>query len=239
MNTTPEKEISKGNPPVDDNRIRPGFVALLAAALVGVFAIIFIPLSMHKPVDSVKEAPVDADKPTPSPQSFPSVGNMEMPSETVADRTPQPREKPIEIAAVRPAAPPPGPLEKKWGIRVSGIWMASENGAVQMTYEVTDNNLAKLLSGNGAENFLVDLSSGTQIPLCPSQLKDWPFSPHSRARSMALQMLEAGTFPPPPNRLVAGKTYTVLIPNPNGLMKPGSRVAPLVGGVQGDSITIE
>ncbi len=228
-----------GNQP-DDDRIRPSFVALLVLLLAGVTALIAIPLQNHH--DSVDTTPPPIAAGKPANMILPSDGYMELSDEaapTAASTRVSPPSSSRQVSTVVPPLAPPGPIEKKWGVRVSGVWLAPESKAVVMTYQVTDSNLANLLSANSSGNYLTDSSSGTQIPLCPSQLKDWPFSPHSRARSMALQMLEAGTFPPPPNRLVDGKTYTVLIPNPNELMKSGSKVAVVVGGVRSDVITVE
>lgn len=242
MNTVQGKETAGGRQQDDDNRIRPGFIALLAALLAGVVALIVIPL-WHSPVKGSETVPGGAGN--LQPRTLPNGGGAELFSETVAadapmstpSGAPPPPRQSAEILPPQPPAPP-GPVEEKWGVRVSGVWLAPENKAVQMTYQVTDFSRANLLSENGSENQLIDLASGKQIPLCPSQLKDWPYSQHSKARSMALQMLEAGTFPPPPNRLVAGKTYTVLIPNPDGLMKSGSQVAVVVGGVRSSTITV-
>ena len=243
MNTLPGKgagqKSMKGGPmpdqPGDDDRIRPGFVAALLASLAGVAALILMSLSgMHEPV-SIAEAPALVKN--FSPKTFPS-GSVDLSSEPVATSAPMPSSEPVKTVQPKPSAPP-GPIEGKWGIRIFGVWLAQDNAAVELSYQVTGPDRAKFLSGNNSENHLIDLASGKQIPLCPSQLKEWPFSPHSRARSMALSMSEAGTFPPPPNRLVAGKTYTVLIPNPNGLMESGSKVAVIVGGVRSGVILIE
>ena len=226
------------NQPDEDNRIRPGFVAVLAALLVGVTAFIVIPLwGAHEPVNVADAAPVVTGN---SPiRTLSSGGDVELPGEPAAISPPPSASQPVKPVQPQPSAPPSGPVEKKWGVRVFGVWLAQDNAAVEMGYQVTGPDRAKLLSGNNSENHLIDLASGKQIPLCPSQLKEWPFSPHSRARSMALSMSEAGTFPPPPNRLVAGKIYTVLIPNPNGLMKNGSKVAVVVGGVRSNEILVE
>ena len=48
---------------------------------------------------------------------------------------------------------------------------------------------------------------------------------------MALMMRESGDFPPTPSRLVAGKTYSILLPNVDGLLKRGSRVVVTVGNL--------
>ncbi len=134
----------------------------------------------------------------------------------------------------------PGAVEGKWGIRLSGMELAKANGAVEMTYQVTGyEQVTALLSRNNSDSHLIDLASGTEITLSPSQAKEWPFAPHSSARSMALAMREAGTFPPPPNRLVAGKTYKILIPNPDGLIKSGSSVVVVVGGVRSEALTVK
>jgi hypothetical protein len=52
-------------------------------------------------------------------------------------------------------------------------------------------------------------------------------------------MHQAGEFPPPPNRLAAGKTYSLLLPNPGGMVKSGSQVAFVVGNYRTAALTVE
>jgi hypothetical protein len=52
-------------------------------------------------------------------------------------------------------------------------------------------------------------------------------------------MRDAGSFPPAPNRVVAGKTYTVQLPNVPALVKTGSKVVVVIGDFRTDYITVE
>ncbi len=146
---------------------------------------------------------------------------------------------PDETGATGDQPDPPGPVEAKWGIRLASIGLAQANGAVELIYQVTGYDKAGTLAGNKSKNYLIDLASGAEIAMLPSQTQEWPFPQHSGARSAAMATPEAGTFPPPPNRLVVGRPYALLIPNPNGLIKKGSLVAVVVGGVRSEELKVE
>ena len=151
-------------------------------------------------------------------------------------------EPPAAAMTPAPIEPVPrGPLEDQWGIHVCGVGPAKgrENYALEFRYKVVAQDRAALLAEGNNMNDLIDQASGTRIPLSAPLQVAWPFDPHSRARSMALAMREAGSFPPPPNRLIPGKTYSVLVPNAEGVVKSGNKVAVLIGDVRVDDITVE
>jgi len=52
-------------------------------------------------------------------------------------------------------------------------------------------------------------------------------------------MHQAGKFPPAPTRLIVGGTYSLRIPNWDGALKSGSKVAVVVGNARVDNVTVE
>jgi len=52
---------------------------------------------------------------------------------------------------------------------------------------------------------VLDPATGTQIRIGAPPQRTGAVSQHSRARSAALMMRDAGSFPPAPNRVVAGR----------------------------------
>jgi hypothetical protein len=121
--------------------------------------------------------------------------------------------------------------EELWGIQFRSIELVRNNTAVDLRYTVVGPDKAAVLGEGGSTAYLVDLASGKMLPLGSGSSPPTSLPPHSRARSMALMMRESGDFPPTPSRLVAGKTYSILLPNVGGLLKRGSRVVVTVGNL--------
>ena len=146
-----------------------------------------------------------------------------------------------QASVVKSTAPAPGataasgPLEDHWGIQVSGVGL-TEGSVLELLYKVVDAQKAASLANAEAPAYLVEQDSGTRILLGPPP--QGPASAHSRARSRALMMWQAGGFPPPPSKLVAGKTYSVLLPNPGSVVKTGSKVAVVIGDFQSAGLVV-
>lgn len=127
------------------------------------------------------------------------------------------------------AAIPPSTLEDQWGIQFRSIGLTRGDTAVELFYTIVASEKAALLGQGDSTAYLVDLDSGRRLALDSPPQQASSLSPHSRARSAALMLPEAGGFPPPPSRLVPGKTYSILLRNENGMLKRGSRVVVTVG----------
>jgi hypothetical protein len=141
-----------------------------------------------------------------------------------------------------PASGPPGPVspvEEQWGIRVSSIQLTNTNLALELRYEVTDPAKAALLSDGATAASVLDPATGKTIRIGAPPERPGGVSQHSRARSAMLMMGDAGSFPPAPNRIVPGKTYTVQLPHPPDLVKKGSRVVVVIGDFRTDYITVD
>ena len=197
--------------PHDTNGIRPGFLVTLAVSLVAIIALLWL----------VRSKP-------PSPNAAVEARVAEPPAQTVK-----------AITAVPPADPvKPSTLEEMWGIQVTGIGLTRANSTIELRYKVLAPEKATLLADSQSEAYILDHASGAKIPLRSPQ-PEGPFSQHSRARSAALMMREAGSFPPTPSRMVPDKVYSVLLPNPGSVVKGGNKVALVVGTARNDNLVVE
>lgn len=98
---------------------------------------------------------------------------------------------------------------------------------------------AALLADGTTTAYLVEPTSGATTLVCAPLNAQWPFRAHSRARSTASTLRGSGSFPPPAGRLFAGQTYSLLVPNPDGMVKPGGRVAIVIGDARTRDLTVE
>ncbi len=164
----------------------------------------------------------------------------------------RPAPAPVMPGAAPPAAAEPAPgaplppvaaidssaLETQWGIQVSSVGLLLDNAAVCFNYKVITPDKATLLSDESTPAFLVDQASGTKIPLRVAA-PEGAVPAHSRARSAAAMSQRPGAFPPARNKLFSGQAYSVLVPNPDRVLRSGSKVAVVIGDVQVDGLTVQ
>jgi hypothetical protein len=201
----------------DERRIRPAVLGLVAVAL----ALICVPLALL----TRRPAP-----PNPEAEPAPAV-------ETPAPAAPAVADVPVESppAPVKPVVPArPGTLEGEWGIRVASVGLTMAGAAVDFRYTVVDAEKALLLAQGTAAAYVIDQATGTVISLVPPTLKG-PSAAHSRARMIR----QGGGFPPSPNRLAAGRTNSLLLPNPARILQSGSVVTVVVGDIQTQNVRVE
>lgn len=235
--------------PQPDNRIRPGFVALLILVLAAVFVPLVMVFIRQSPAGPPGKTQAAAKKPAPASPAA-ADQTTAIPSDDAA-----PRQTPLEAQTPSPAGfapapplapetpwvatPPLSPLEAQWGIRFLSARLALSNSALDVAYQVTDPGKVALLTDGKTTAYLVEPTSGAKTLVCAPLNDQWPFRPHSRARSTASTLRGSGTFPPPAGRLIAGQTYSLLVPNPEGTVKPGGRVAIVIGDVRAGDLTVE
>lgn len=165
----------------------------------------------------------------PAPAPAPAAPTTEV---AVPDQ-PEPTAQPME-----PVAAPASPVEKDWGIRVSKLALTREGSAIDLRYEIIDPDKVGLLAKGTNIAYLVDVASGSEIQLTAApQEQVMPGTP--RARTLARMMRMAGEFPPASGRIVSGKTYSALLPNPAGIVKAGSKMAFVVGKSRVDNLVVE
>jgi hypothetical protein len=193
--------------PGKKNRTAPFVFFLAACGVAVVAAAVWMHMRRPAPEHAAAKAPVDAKPIVTSPPAV---------VRSAADLPPA-------------ASIPPSTLEDKWGIQFRSIALTRGNTAVELFYTIVASEKAALLGQGDSTAYLVDLDSGRRIALDSPPQQAASLSPHSRARSAALMLRDAGGFPPPPSRLVPGKTYSILLRNEGGLLKRGSRVVVTVG----------
>jgi hypothetical protein len=142
------------------------------------------------------------------------------------------------VAVVPTATAPATPIEEKWGLQVSSISLTNAEGAVDLRYTVLAPEKTALLTGTNAEVYLIDQASGTKLPMFTAA-PDGAAPATVPPRTVRRMMRQAGIFPPPPNRLLAGKTYSLQIPNWGQALKRGAKVTVVVGNVRVEDLTVE
>lgn len=158
--------------PTTNNGIRPGFLFLLVCALAGTMGLLWLYRAKAPATESTAEVTTAVESSAVVEPAF------------------------AEPPAAEPAATDTaGPLEAKWGIQVAGLSLSRADSAVELRYVVTSPEKTASLADQKKEAYLIELVSGAKIPIAtPSS--EGVGRPHSRARSMALMMPGAGTFPP-------------------------------------------
>ena len=194
--------------------IRPAFLGLMTLALALICVPVWLLTRRPAPPSPVEEPPPAVETPALAEPAAP------------VESAPAPV-KPV-------VAGRPGTLEGEWGIRVASVGLTMAGGAVDFRYTVVDAEKALLLSQGMTSAYVIDQATGTKISMTPPPMKG-PAAAHSSAR-MARQ---GGGFPPSPNRLAAGRTNSLLLPNPAGLLKSGSIITVVVGDIQTQNVRVE
>ena len=228
-----------------DNRIRPGFAVLMALALAAVSIAVW--MSVSKPTHPAKaNVSAVAAKHTAHPKQKAGAGLAPAEAPVVAEPAQAVPSEPIVAAAsenAEPIPPPPNgtpsPFEAQWGIRISDVLQTGADSVLEMRYLVVDPAKTAGLADGEKTPYLIEQSSGAQVMLCVPLHEKWPYAGHSRARSMAHISNGAGGFPPAAGKMVAGRTYSLLIPNPDLAVKKGSRVVVAAGDIRSDVLAVE
>jgi hypothetical protein len=224
--------------------IRPGFVVLLAGIVAAIVLSIWIhgikpapsgkppePARAMKPASSTQQAAIvnpltkPAAMPTASAGRVATVGSTSVMTSTMV------------VAPTEPARVTA--LEKQWGIQITSVDLTDEDATLDLCYKITDPEKTALLYNGKTEAYLLDQVSGAKILMGIPPQGEGVFPLRSRARSAALMMSGAGAFPPVPSRLIAGRSYFILVPNPGKIVKRGNRVAVAIGDAKSSDVTVE
>jgi len=187
-------------------------LALLAGVLVGIGLLLWAYQPAPPPAGPSAETPA-AERPQ-------------------ADAAPAPAPVPVAPQASE------SPLEKQWGIQVVSLSLTNRDTSVQVRYTVVAPEKTLLLAGTNTAAYLINEADGAKLPMItgPSE-GDVPQG--ASARTTRRMMKQAGQFPPPPNRLIAGMTYSLQIPNWGQALQSGSKVSLVVGDFRQDGLTVE
>ena len=202
-----------------DHRLRPGLVALM----IGLLAAILVPLWMFKS----KPQPAATVEPAAAASQPAATSETAAPAATVEPLPPT--TQPVTVLSTA--------LDEPWGMQISSVWLADDGAALGVSYKVLDPDKATLLSDDSIPVLLLDQASGARLSLrVQSPMGAVP--KHSQARSKALAAQQPWSFPPPRNKLIAGREYSFVISNPQKTVKPGSLVVLVVGNFQTPEITV-
>lgn len=112
----------------------------------------------------------------------------------------------------------PAPVGSEWGVQVSSIRVTGADHFVDFRYRVLDPEKASAIMGRDQKVALVDLASGTELPVTVNKL--------GPMKSTAVK--------PEVNR-----DYVILFSNANKVLKPGSRVTVVMGDARLQNLTVE
>ena len=201
--------------------IRPAFAVLLALAVGAILAAVWV-LSRRAapPPPAADETPEATQASAPEPEVVPPV-------EVV---TTDPPPLPTQVY-------PPSTLEQQGGIQVVGLKLVMGGVGVEVHYQITSIEKSALLASSNAPAVLVDRATGTRVEM-GTPIKPSATSRHSQARSARMMMGKTSGFPPTMARLRPGATYSLLMPNPNGLIRSGSKVSVVVGDICVNNLTV-
>lgn len=130
------------------------------------------------------------------------------------------------------------PLEKQWGLQVLGLSLTNNDTAVQVRYTVVNPEKTLLLAETNAMAYLISQANGTKLPMIALP-EEGAVSQGANMRTIRRMMKQAGQFPPAPSRLIAGRTYSLEIPNWGLTLRSGSIVSLVVGELRQDNLTVE
>ncbi len=205
------------NDEVINDGVRPRMIILTVLAIAVILVGMFL-LSPNKP------APKE---------------NIPLPVPTAEPARPMAVVKSPTAVAPAPAAPAaPTAVEKDWGVRVVKLALARQGSAIDLQYQIASAEKAGLVGSGTNTAYLIDTATGTEYQLT-SAPQDQVVSGTVRARSRALALRLAGEFPPPAGRIVPGKTYSALLPNPSGTVKSGSVMSLVIGTSRVDNLIVE
>lgn len=209
------------NQPVPRKSSRPGFLLLLTVFLAAI--LMYVGFSWKNRLDPSPAGETDAPEATAEPAA----------AAAAAAATPAP-------AAAAPVQL--GLLEEKWGFQISSIGLSRQDTAVELQYTINDPEKFSLLADETTPAYVLDQASGMNLPLkaspqSPAQAKN--FHSHTSARSRMIAMPQAGSFPPPASRLIAGKTFSILLPNYDKAVRHGSKLTVVVGDLQTAELTVQ
>ena len=143
-----------------------------------------------------------------------------------------PGEAPGQLAALatqHASAPGPGAntltpsspalLKDKWGIEVVGLYPAVGGRVLDLRYKILDTAKVALLPNEPGHMVLIDEATGESTGL--------PNSP------------KTGSTPQNPQKLRAGRTYSLGFPNPGGRFKSGSKVTVVIGNLRAEHLAVQ
>jgi hypothetical protein len=117
-----------------------------------------------------------------------------------------------------PSAEKAAGSEQQWGITIKYVRITAAGHMIDFRYRVIDPDKATMLLRKQSKAYMVDQKTGTQLSV-----------PRTR-----IGPLRQTTVKPMPNR-----DYAMLFTNPMGLVKPGDKVAVVIGDFKAENLLVE
>lgn len=140
-----------GNHQNSDNRMRPGFLVLLACAVTGIFLLIWV-------YQSKRSATSKTEAPAAEEQAMPAKKPAVM--------------KPMAVSR-------PSTLEEAWGIQISSLRLSMADTMMDLRYKLLDPVKAVSLADGKNQAYLLDQASGVKVVM-PNPSKEGGFPPTSQ-----------------------------------------------------------
>jgi hypothetical protein len=126
---------------------------------------------------------------------------------------------PRPIVLPKPLLPPAGGrTPQEWGIEVVGLYPAVGGRVLDLRYKILDTSKAALLPNEPGGIYLMDEGTGITTKL--------PNSP------------KTGSIPQNPQKLEAGRNYSLGFPNPEGRFRSGSKVTLVIGNLRAEHLAV-
>lgn len=116
-------------------------------------------------------------------------------------------------------APVAGKPPQEWGIEVVGLYPAVGGRVLDLRYKILDTAKAALLPNEPGGIYLIDEATGVTTKL--------PNSP------------KTGSIPQNPQKLEAGRTYSLPFPNQGGRFNSGSKVTLVIGSFRAENLAVQ
>jgi hypothetical protein len=146
-----------------------------------------------------------------------SSGPIAEPQTAAAVEEPTPQRT---IVLPKPLLPPPGGKPpQEWGIEMVGLYPAVGGRVLDLRYRIVDTAKAALLPNEPGGIYLMDEATGITTK-----------SPNS---------LKTGSIPQNPQKLEAGRSYSLGFPNPEGRFKSGSTVTVVIGNLRVEHLAVQ
>ena len=219
-----------------DNSIRPGvlFAVIGASALVCLLAGLNLSAKSNRVVSSTAASTSTQPLAQRTTQDRVAIYQDDPIPQTAVSSKPTTAEAELPAAVRMPSSA----LEKSGGLEAFSITLVRNDLALDVRYRITKSDKVAALAEQAIPAYLVDKASGQWLPVAPPA-QNAKMHPQQRARS-AMMMNQATGFPPSAERVRAdGRSYSVLIPNLEGIVKRGAKVMLKVGSLESAPLVVQ
>jgi len=121
--------------------------------------------------------------------------------------------------AVESTSPEVASARQDWGIEVVGLYRAFHGRVLDLRYNILDVGRAAAVPEESGHIYLIDQVSGRKTVL--------PNSPRT------------GSVPQNPQKLQAGRTYSMSFPNPGAQFQSGDKLTLVIGSFRAENLLVQ